>query len=306
MSWVFLTERHAYKLKKPVRYDYLDFSTLAARHWDCIEEVRLNRRLAANVYHGVVPLTVDAQGTLQLAGSGEIIDWLVQMRRLPAERMLDYVIAHGTVPEADIRQVGALLTRFYLQTPPVVVTPAMYRQWLFRDVQANQRELTRPIYALPVALVESVLTAQLAFLEQEPVLLDSRVQAGRIIEAHGDLRPEHVCLEDEPVIIDCLEFNRALRILDTGSELAFLALECERLGAPGVGNRLLETYSNASGDRLPRRLLGFYKSYHASMRAKIAVWHLKEPEVRDAAKWIQKAQHYLHLASHLTPMMAHG
>jgi aminoglycoside phosphotransferase family enzyme len=303
MSWVFLTDRHAYKLKKPVRYDYLDFSTLAARHWDCTEEVRLNRRLAANVYHGVVPLTVDALGALQLAGSGDTVDWLVQMRRLPAERMLDYAMAHGMVHEADIRQVGTLLTRFYLQTPPVLITPATYRQWLARDVQANRRELIRPIYALPVALVESVLTAQMAFLEQQPALLDSRVHAGRIIEAHGDLRPEHICLEDEPVIIDCLEFNLALRIHDTGSELAFLALECERLGASGVGKGILETYSKASGDRPPRRLLAFYKSYHACMRAKIAVWHLKEPEVRHAANWTQKAQHYLRLASRLTRMM---
>jgi aminoglycoside phosphotransferase family enzyme len=120
MSWVFLTESHAYKLKKPVRYDYLDFSTPAARYWDCTEEVRLNRRFAPNVYHGVVPLTVDPQGILQLAGRGATIDWLVHMRRLPAERMLDYAIAHGTVREAEVRQIGALLTRVYLQTPAVV------------------------------------------------------------------------------------------------------------------------------------------------------------------------------------------
>jgi uncharacterized protein len=160
-------------------------------------------------------------------------------------------------------------------------------------VQANWRELAVPRYHLPLALVESVLTAQMAFLEQEPGLLDSRVQAGRIIEAHGDLRPEHICLEDEPVIIDCLEFNQALRILDTVSELAFLALECERLGAPEVGAGILETYSTAAGDWPPERLLAFYKRYHAGMRAKIAVWHLREPDVRDAAQWTQKAQHYL-------------
>jgi aminoglycoside phosphotransferase family enzyme len=306
MSWVFLTDRHVYKLKKPVRYDYLDFSTLAARHRNCMEEVRLNRRFATNVYEGVVPLTVDAQGALQIAGSGAIIDWLVQMRRLPAERMLDYAMAHGTVVETAVHQVGTLLTRAYLQMPPVAIAPAAYRQWLAREVQANWRELAMPHYHLPLALVESVLTAQMAFLEQEFGLLDSRVHAGRIIEAHGDLRPEHICLEDEPVIIDCLEFNQALRILDTVSELAFLALECERLGAPEVGAGILETYSSAAGDRPPRRLLAFYKSYHAGMRAKIAVWHLKEPAVHDAAQWTQKAQHYLRLASRLTRMIAHG
>jgi aminoglycoside phosphotransferase family enzyme len=269
MSWVFLTDQHVYKLKKPVRSDYLDFSTPEARYWDCTEEVRLNRRFAPNVYHGVVPLTVDLQGALQLAGRGATIDWLVHMRRLPAERMLDYAIARGTVRAADIRQVGTLLTRAYLQTPAVAIAPATYRQWL-------------------------------------TALLDSRVRDGRIIEAHGDLRPEHICLEDEPVIIDCLEFNQALRILDTVSELAFLALECERLGAPAVGKGIVETYSKASGDWPSRRLLAFYKSYHAGMRAKIAVWHLNEPEVRDAAQWRQKAQHYLRLAARLTRLLGHG
>jgi aminoglycoside phosphotransferase family enzyme len=306
MSWVFLTDQHVYKLKKPVRSDYLDFSTPEARYWDCTEEVRLNRRFAPNVYHGVVPLTVDLQGALQLAGRGATIDWLVHMRRLPAERMLDYAIARGTVRAADIRQVGTLLTRAYLQTPAVAIAPATYRQWLVRDVQANRQELTRPLYALPAPLVEAVLTAQIAFLEQATALLDSRVRDGRIIEAHGDLRPEHICLEDEPVIIDCLEFNQALRILDTVSELAFLALECERLGAPAVGKGIVETYSKASGGWPSRRLLAFYKSYHAGMRAKIAVWHLNEPEVRDAAQWRQKAQHYLRLAARLTRLLGHG
>jgi aminoglycoside phosphotransferase family enzyme len=280
-----------------VQYDYLDFSTLEARERDCLEEVRLNRRLAANVYYGVVPLTVDPQSTLQLAGNGETIDWLVKMRRLPAARMLDYAIARGTVREADVRNVGTVLTRFYTQLPSVVITPATYRQRLARDIQANRRELALPTYALPLALVESVLTVQLAFLEREPGLFDRRVQAGKIVEAHGDLRPEHICLEEPPVIIDCLEFNRNLRLLDTVSELAFLALECERLGAPQVGDAVLDTYSRATGDRPPERLLAFYKSYHAGMRAKIAVWHLKEAHVRQPTTWIDKAKHYLQLAS---------
>jgi aminoglycoside phosphotransferase family enzyme len=237
--------------------------------------VCLNRRLAANVYCGVVPLTVDPQGTMELDGSGATIDWLVKMRRLPATRMLDYVITHGTVHETDMRHIGALLARFYTQAPPVAITPAAYRRCLAESVHATCGELVQPVYALPVALVESVHTAQGEFLQRFPELFDRRVDAGRIIEAHGDLRPEHICLE----------FNRDLRILETVSELAFLALECERLGAPSVGDLILETYSEATGDRPPERLLRFYKSYHASMRAKIAVWHLKEPNGQDAAKW---------------------
>ena len=294
MSWVFLTDRHAYKLKKPVRYDYLDFSTLEARRRDCVEEVRLNRRLAADVYEGIVPLTIDPQGHMHLAARGKTIDWLVKMRRLPADRMLDTAIVHGTVHETDIRKVAALLLRFYAQTPPVAMLPAAYRRRLGEDVRANDCELALPAYALPLAQVKAITMAQLALLEREPGLFDARVQVGRIIEAHGDLRTEHICLEEEPVIIDCLEFNRDLRILDTVSELAFLALECERLGAPHVGNVILETYRNTTGDRPPERLLQFYKSYHACIRAKIAVWHLKDG-VRDTVQWTRKAKHYLQM-----------
>ena len=101
MSWVFLTEQHAWKLKKPVRYDYLDFSTMAARRYYCEEEVRLNRRLAANTYLGVMPLGIDAAGNLNI-GHGTPIDWLVKMRRLPMQHMLDYAIRHGSASPPPI------------------------------------------------------------------------------------------------------------------------------------------------------------------------------------------------------------
>jgi aminoglycoside phosphotransferase family enzyme len=312
MSWVFLTDTKAWKLKKPVRYDFLDFSTLEARRRDCEEELRLNRRLAADVYYGAVPLTVDSRGEMRLAGDEETIDWLVKMRRLPADLMLDRAIANRTVSAEDAQKVSALLARFYMRSLPVEMTASEYRERLTDDIRANQRELENPDYALPAELLESITRAQLEFLERERELLDRRVQDGKIIEAHGDLRPEHICLEREPVIIDCLEFNRDFRILDTASELAFLALECERLGAPQVGDLILETYSDETGDRPPVQLLAFYKSYHACLRAKIAVWHLKDHVINDAAKWTGRATHYLHLAargasiSRATPQIGTG
>lgn len=302
MSWVFLTDTQAWKLKKPVRYDFLDFSTLEARRRDCEEELRLNRRLAADVYYDAVPLTVDSQGDMRLAGAGETIDWLVKMRRLPSDLMLDQAIANRTVSAADARKIGGLLARFYMRSLPVEMTASEYRKRLTDDIRANQQELENPAYALPMDLLESITRVQLEFLEQEQELLDSRAQNGKIIEAHGDLRPEHICLEREPVIIDCLEFNRDFRILDTASELAFLALECERLGAPQVGNLILETYSDETGDRPPVQLLAFYKSYHACLRAKIAVWHLKDHGINDTAKWTGRARHYLHLAARSAPI----
>jgi aminoglycoside phosphotransferase family enzyme len=295
LSWVFLTDTQAWKLKKPVRYDYLDFSAPDARRRNCEEEVRLNRFLAPDVYLGVQSLTLDADGGLRLAEKGEPIDWLVRMRRLPADRMLDRAIADRTVNSVETRKVGQLLSRFYLQTPPVAMTPSEYRRRLSADTLANQQELAKPEYALPDELMESIIRAQLEFLRQEPGLFDDRVRTGKIIEAHGDLRPEHICLENEPVIIDRLEFNREFRVLDSLSDLAFLALECERLGAPWVSDLILDTYRDETGDRPPERLLAFYKSYHACLRAKIAVWRLKDRGVLDWQKWTGRARQYLRL-----------
>ena len=293
MSWVFLTEAHAWKLKKPVRSDYLDFSTSEARRRDCEKEVRLNRRLTLDVYRSVVPLTVDRKSNLKLGGQGEPVDWLVCMRRLPSHRMLDQLIAHHTVLEEDILHLASVLAAFYKNAPPIALTGPQYRKQLTGNLEAVRAELSKTEYGLPVNFVERILNSQLAFLRQNPTLFDGRVQAGKIIDAHGDLRPEHICLERPPVIIDCLEFNRGLRILDAASELAFLALECERLGAPEIGKVIFKKYSEETDDRPSHALLAFYKSYHACIRAKIAVWHLKDDRIVDRAHWIDKARRYL-------------
>ena len=296
MSWVFLTERFAYKLKKPVRYEFLDFSTLDARHWDCREELRLNRRLAPEVYLDVVALTIEPSGDLRLEGQGQVVDWLVKMRRLPAERMLDRAIGDGRATESDITRVARKLAGFYKTCPPVPISPSGYRERLQAEVDDNLGELVLPDYGLPAATARRAATALLDLLGSEPELFVERVRAGRIIEAHGDLRAEHICLGRTPVIIDCLEFNRDFRTLDPADELAFLALDCERLGAPWVRDLLLDGYRRTAGDRPDPRLVWFYTSHRACLRAKIAIWHLREPEAQRPERWRDLARTYLRFA----------
>jgi len=296
MSWVFLTETHAYKLKKPVRYAYLDFSTVEARRLDCEEEVRLNRRLAADVYLGVIPLVLGAEGRLSLGGAGEVVDWLVRMRRLPAERMLDHLLRGGAVTQAEISQLARRLARFYATLPADAIMPAAYRQSLAGRIEDNLRELASPEFGLSRIVLERLAHLQLSFLQSHAEWFDRRVQQGRIVEGHGDLRPEHVCLLAEPVVIDCLEFNRGFRVLDPADELGYLALECERLHAPQVGRWLLESYSEASGDVPPEALLHFYQSCRAVLRAKLALWHLRDDGRHPPGKWVATAGDYLELA----------
>lgn len=293
MSVVFLTDEHVYKLKKPVRHAYLDFSTLEARRIDCLEEVRLNRRLAAPVYLGVVPLAATPEG-LALEGGGAPVEWLVKMRRLPRSSMLDHAMSQGTVTVEDIERCMKTLCAFYLRSPAAPISAPEYRERFMRDIEAHRAELLDPAYELDHETVDVVAARLQAFAGDCAPLLDERIAAGRVIEAHGDLRPEHVCLAPEPVFIDCLEFDRDLRLLDTADEAGYLALECDCAGSPHVGRSVLAAYRAHARDDVPEPLLAFYQSQRAMMRAKLAAWHIKDGLPDGArARWLERASRYL-------------
>jgi poly-gamma-glutamate synthesis protein (capsule biosynthesis protein) len=297
MAWVFLTDRHAYKLKKPVRYEFLDFSTLERRRAMCQEEVRINR-MAPSVYLGIVSLTRDRSGALSVGGEGEVVDWLVHMRRLPRERMLDRVIAASGGPgRHDLARLADLLAGFYRTAPAVEIAPPDYLHRFAEDILLSSRALEHPELGVPGSRVVSLVEALQRFLARESELLDARVRAGRIVEGHGDLRPEHICLlPDRPVIIDGLEFNRDFRVLDPADELSFLSVECERLGAPLIGPDLLRRYAALAGDVIPPALVAFYAGFRALLRARLAIWHLRDPIVRDRERWPALAREELRLA----------
>lgn len=296
MSWVFLLDDFVYKLKKPVAYQFLDFRTLASRFKDCQDEVKLNRRLAKEIYLGLVPLTVDEKGTMALKENGRIIDWLVKMKRIPEENLLDYGIRHRTINEIQLRRVARLLTEFYKASPGIEITSEDYRRKLKEDIERTHIELNKPEYDLPVKLLEKLQKSLLQYLENHPSTFDRRVEAGKIIEAHGDLRPEHICMAPTPAIIDCLEFNRELRIFDTAEELSFIAMECEILGNKFPGVVFFETYIRLTGDHLPESLIRFYKLKRACLRAFLVVRHIEEPAYKNDPKWLKKTDAYLQLA----------
>ena len=296
MSWVFLADGWAYKLKKPVRYQFLDFSTPEARRLDCEEEVRLNRRLAPDVYIGIVPLTWHPDEGLKLEGIGHPVEWLVKMRRLPAARMLDQALAAGAVGPDDAVRVAAVLGRFYRSLTPVDMSTVVYQRSLTEEIDACRIELGRSVYALGAERVAPVAHALIAFLERNEALVRKRVEGGRIVEGHGDLRPEHVCLLEPPVVIDCLAFNRDLRVLDAGDEISYLAMECERLDAAWFGRSIIEAYREAACDDIAQTVVHFYSAFRALVRAKLAVWHTHDAPPEGRGKWIGRALQYIGLA----------
>jgi aminoglycoside phosphotransferase family enzyme len=293
MSLLFLAGATVYKLKKPVVYSFLDFSSLAARERACRDELRLNRRLAPDVYLGLSRITREADGRLALDGAGETVDWLVRMRRLPRERMLDTRIAARNVSAADVDAVAALLARFYATASRGSLDADGYVGQLRSEHAAS----IAVISGFERQLAQPLLAEVQRFLDEDDALLRARVEAGRIVDGHGDLRPEHVCLNTPPVVIDCLEFNARLRQVDPFDELAYLGLECARLGAAWIGPRVLGAVSAALAEHIDDRLPTFYWRYRACIRARLALAHLADPSPREPWRWQPLARDYLRLGA---------
>lgn len=298
ISQVFVTDRFVYKLKKPVQYSFIDFSSAELRERACRAELQLNRRLAPQTYLSVLPIVARDDGSLHFSGKGRVVDWLVQMRRLPAERMLDRAIESGHVNEVDLHRLAECLTRFYLQAPPVIIRPEVYLARLIENVRANFDALQRANPELQSALVAPVHTAQLRLLKSMPEMFAARALDGRIVDGHGDLRPEHICLLDPPAIFDCIEFSAELRQVDVADELSFLSMECDHLGSGQIGQMLLNDYLHASGDRPSAVLLAFYKSYRACVRAKVAALRARQLPVEQRPVYWVACRRYLELANH--------
>jgi aminoglycoside phosphotransferase family enzyme len=293
-AWVFLSQRFAYKLKKPLLVREIDCTTLAARRASCELEVALNRRLAEQVYIGVVPL-VRRDAGFALDADGEPVEWLVKMHRLPRERMLDRAAAHG-VTDADLGAVLDKLDAFYRRTVRAPWDGTAYRSHLARRIERYSTELASVDFRANGAKVQAAADDLIRFVAEHVDLFDARIAAGRVVDAHGDLRPEHICLEHPPQIIDCLEFSATLRLLDTAEEIAFLALECERLGYPELAARLCTLYG--VHDRVDAELFSFYRRSRALVRAVICAWRLREPELGAAAQlWRERTTWYLDVAA---------
>src|SRR5262252_2436800 len=296
MSWIFLAGEEVYKLKKPLRFPYLDFSTLARREAACRAELRLNRRLAPNVYKAVVPVRWSSRG-LAIGGPGDIADWLVVMQRLDERQTLDYALETGRLVAWQLDRLVSTLADFYRHADAIFVSPENHLRNWHRSIAYNKSVLLDPRLGLPAGLVRQVDRAQLQFLAERSALIADRVRHRQIVEGHGDLRPEHIWLGDPVRIIDCLEFNKGLRIVDPFDEIAFLCIECERLGGAWAGEYIKRRARLTFSNGLSEELFTFYRCHRATLRARLTIAHLLEPSPRTLEKWPRLARTYLRLAA---------
>lgn len=295
MSWIFLAGDRVYKLKKPVRRPHLDFSTISKRKFFCEEELRLNRRLAAQTYLRVVPLLRLPSGTLTLGGGGRVCDWLVEMKRLPEAAMLDALILRGKAALRDVGTVAGLLADFYARCEPVRVGGRAYLHHLVEEHSINRFILLRPRISLAGIAAGPLDAVGLLLARLRPEIL-ARIAAGAIVEGHGDLRPEHVCLSHPPQIIDCLEFNWAMRIIDPYDEINYLGMECDMLGAPWIRPVLNAALQRRFLQRPSQDLLALFAAFRALLRARLCMAHLLEKPARHPEKWRPLAIRYIEQA----------
>jgi aminoglycoside phosphotransferase family enzyme len=296
MSWVFLTGEYALKLKKPLRNAYLDFRSVDVRCRACAEELRLNRRLARDIYLGVQTISLDADGRLHFGAGGERVDCVVRMRRLPESVMLSTKLVQGTVDWSVLEAVAACIAQFHRSLPPLRPVPHQWRKTIGEAIASNTSALLAYPQCLPSAAVDHLHQQQRAFLISHATWIDARIHQGCMVEGHGDLRAEHVFVSDTVGAIDCLEFSAALRQLDCADEIGFLALDCERLAGEAVGNALIQHYQAITHDYLPPALLHFYQSVRAAIRARLAILRLSEPSYRPHHEWVGRARLWLQLA----------
>lgn len=267
ISWVFFVGDRAYKLKKPVRTAFLDFSTIESRRLDCEREVALNRRLAPDVYEGVATV---------MGVDGEVCDHLVVMKRMPDERRLSaQVQSHATEPalRRSILAIARRLASFHAaaerstQIDAAGSPEVTASRWLTNTAQL------RPFVdeVLDADLIEEVDRLAARYVAGRAPLLEQRIADGRVLDGHGDLLADDIfCLDDGPRILDCLEFDDGLRWGDGLADAAFLAMDLERLGRLDLSSVLLSAYEAASGDSWPQSLAGHYIAYRALIRSKVA------------------------------------
>ena len=287
ISYVFIADERVYKVKKPVNFGFLDFTSLEKRKYFCDQEVELNRRLAPQAYLDVVPICADESGRLHLgANGGQVVEYAVEMIRLPNDRMLKSLLSEKRAGYPEMEAIAAKVADFHAHAATGGAVNEMGRIETIRfncEENFNQTEkyvgrtVSRDRYDFMRDYVQS-------FLAREQELLERRITDHRIRDCHGDLHLEHICLTDGIVIFDCIEFNERFRYSDIASEVAFLAMDLDYNGYPEFAEAFVSAYLTYSKDRELLKLLNFYQSYRAYVRAKVISFRLDEPALSDVAR----------------------
>jgi len=268
ISWVLLCDRFAYKIKKPIRYSFLDFSTLEKRKYYCEREIELNNRLTNDVYLDVQPI-VEISGRLYVGDQkGELIDYAVRMRKLDRERQMDILLVNNKVTQSDMRSLGEKIAGFHKNTAIIHKKDVLQIRDEFNDLRNERRFLGQEAGAI----IDRAIDLSDSFIEKHQDYFGSRLKGGFYRDCHGDLHSKNIFLLADPQPFDCIEFNDEFRRIDVLNEVAFLCMDLDAFGRPELADLFLRYYNHffpALKSRADRTLFLYYKTYRANIRAKV-------------------------------------
>lgn len=300
ISWVFLAGDYVYKVKKPMNFGFLDFTSLEKRKFYCEEELRLNRRLAPSIYLDVVPVMQNGQGSLAPGGTGDIVEYAVRMKKLPLDKMLKILLAEGKADTKTLDAVAAKIAAFHQAAQTGGPIDEMGSIKTIRHNHEENFAQTEKYIGVSIPAYQHTFIKEYIerFLDVKKSLLEKRVAEHKIRDCHGDLHLEHICIADDIIIFDCIEFNERFRFADVAAEVGFLTMDLDYNGYSNQAQDFERSYLKHSGDHDMSALLNFYRCYYAYVRGKVISFRLDQKEIpkQELADITQIASRYFDLA----------
>ena len=305
ISYLIFTPEFVYKIKKPVDFGFLDYTTLESRLRLCNEELRLNRRLSPHVYLGVVGIT-EKDGGFYMGGSGEPVEYAVKMRRLDEGRKLSRLLEKGEASTEVIKRIALVIAAFHATAETNERISGFGSIGAIRNNTNENFEQTAPFVGNMISrgLYAKIREFTDDFLSENSSLLKSRMNDNFIRDCHGDIHSEHVFIENGIEIIDCIEFNERFRYSDVIADAAFLSMDLDCFNQHGLSAAFDAAYLAATGDYQGARLMDLYRCYRAYVRGKVEGLKAQEPEVEEKERddsFIRAALHF-----HLSGLYASG
>ncbi|MFW6275239.1 MAG: hypothetical protein ACOC2M_01235 [bacterium] len=297
ISWVILFEDVAYKIKRPVKYSFVDFSSLKNRYYYCQKEVELNRRLAPRMYLDVIPVSSQMIG--DTSDSSTVIDYAVKMKRMDNAKEMHRLLEQKQVTEKNIEKLAGVIAAFHQR---IEVIQKTFNISAFQDMYADLQSVesfTRENAGVKYAdIIGQSIEKSDIFLNKHARILNLRIEKGFTRNCHGDLNTFNIFLYDEPVVFDCLEFNEDFRHVDILNEIAFLCVDLDFFDQHHLSDVFIKKYSSDSGlmeSPETHDLLSYYKSYRANIRAKVTLISARDNKHGDNNWQIKEACRYLDL-----------
>jgi hypothetical protein len=308
ISFIVLTGEYAYKIKKPVNFGFLDFSTLEKRKYYCEEELRLNRRLCPEIYIDVVTIN-EKNNTLKINGEGKVVEYALKMKEFSQENIMTNILKQGKIYEEIIDEICYILTDFYNKSGH---SEEINKFGTVETVKKNTDEnfnQTKSVIGFTISkkIFDFIKSNTNKFLELERDLFKDRIKQGHICDCHGDLHSGNIVVSNKEVcIFDCIEFNKRFRFSDVASDISFLAMDLDYQGYPYLSSYFIKKYIELSNDSKINSMLNFYKCYRAYVRGKVIGFRLDDTNIDDnekkqiknlAKKYFDLAYYYSNLFS---------